>query len=179
LAKLGKINEALAIYADAISLPEGRVERGQLSFGAGDSERALEDFRVASKLRPADPEPLVLEGLCFDKMGQPSKAEEAWRAALRLDPDSPEPHYRLGRMELDRARPSAAIEHLRKANARVSETAPWRPDLCFQLAQAELLVGSKQAALAGFRRYLEIAPANAPARPEAAQQVMRLGGGKK
>ncbi len=174
LAKLGKVSEALAAYANTISLPEGRIERGRLSFSTGDSESALADFQAASTLDPANPEPLVLTGLCFDKLGQPGKAEEAWHAALKLDPDSPEAHYRLGRRELDRARPSAAIEHLRKASARVSEASPWRADLCFQLAQAELLVGSKPAALAGFKRYLQIAPANAPARPEAAQQVARL-----
>jgi hypothetical protein len=44
----------------------------------------------------------------------------------------------------------------------------------FQLAQAELLTGSKAAALAGFKKYLELAPPDAPARPEATHQVARL-----
>jgi tetratricopeptide (TPR) repeat protein len=179
LDKLGKVNEALAVYANAVALPEGRMERGRISFRAGDLESALTDFQAASKMRPSDAEPLVFEGLCFDKMGQSAKAEEAWRAAIKVDPDSPEAHYRLGRMELDRAKPSPAIEHFRKATAKAPDDSPWRADLSFQLAQAELLTGSKAAALAEFKKYLEIAPPNAPARPEATQQVARLGGGKK
>ena len=179
LDKLGKVNEALATYANAVSLPEGRMERGRISFRAGDLESALADFQAAAKMKTSDPEPLILQGLCLDKMGQTAKAEETWRAALRIDPDSPEPHYRLGRMELDRAKPSAAIEHFRKAAAKAPDDSPWRADLCFQLAQSELLTGSKAAALAEFKKYLEIAPPGAPARPEATEQVARLSGSKK
>jgi tetratricopeptide (TPR) repeat protein len=179
LDKLGKVNEALAMYANAVSLPEGRMERGRISFRAGDLESALADFQAASKMKPSDAEPLVFQGLCLDKMGQSAKAEEAWRAAIKVDGDCPEPHYRLGRMEMDRAKPSAAIEHFRKAAAKAPADSPWRADLTFQLAQAELLTGSKAAALAEFKKYLEIAPTNAPARPEATEQVARLGGGPK
>jgi tetratricopeptide (TPR) repeat protein len=179
LGKIGKVNEALASYANAVSLPEGRMERGRISFRAGDVEGALADFQAAEKMNASDPDTLILQGLCFDKMGQAKKAEEAWRAALRIDPESPEPHYRLGRMELDHAKPKAAVEHFRKAAAKVPDKSPWRADLHFQLAQAELLIGAKPAALADFRKYLEIAPSSAPARHEAAQQVARLGGGKK
>jgi tetratricopeptide (TPR) repeat protein len=139
----------------------------------------LADFQAAAKMTPADPEPLILQGLCYDKIGQSSKAEDAWRAALRIDADAPEPHYRLGRMELDRAKPTAAIEHFRKAVAKASEEATWRADATFQLAQAEVLTGAKAAALADFKKFLDIAPPTAPSRPEAAQQVARLGGTKK
>jgi cytochrome c-type biogenesis protein CcmH/NrfG len=51
--------------------------------------------------------------------------------------------------------------------------------LYFQLAQAELLTGSKSAAVAAFKKYLELAPPDAPARPEATRQVARLDGAKK
>jgi tetratricopeptide (TPR) repeat protein len=178
LIKIGKDHDALPVLANALSMVEARMERGRILYGAGDLESALTDFQAASKMNPSDAEPLVLQGLCFDKMGQQSKAEEAFRAALRADPNAPEPHYRLGRMELDRAKPSAAIEHLRKAAAKIPDKAPWEADVYFLLAQAELLTGSKSAALAGFKKYLDIAPPGAPAIPEATQQVARLGGGK-
>ena len=82
-------------------------------------------------------------------------------------------------LELDRAKPTPAIEHFRKAAAKAPEQAPWRADLYFQLAQAELLTGAKAFALVDFKKYLDIAPPDAPARHEATQQVARLGGGKK
>jgi tetratricopeptide (TPR) repeat protein len=179
LDKLGKQAEALQSYANALSLPEAHMERGRIYYRSGDLESALADFQAASKMSPSDAEPIILQGLCHDKVGNAAKAEEAWRAALRADPSAPEPHYRLGRMELDRAKPKPAIEHFRRAEAKAPEQAPWRADLYFQLAQAELLTGAKAAALADFKKFLDIAPTDAPARHEAKQQVSRLDGGKK
>ena len=179
LDKLGKQPEALQSYANALSLPEARMERGRIYYRSGDLESALADFQAAAKMSPKDAEPIILQGLCHDKMGDAVKAEESWRAALRADPTAPEPHYRLGRMELDHAKPKPAIEHFRAAATKAPEQAPWRADLYFQLAQAELLTGAKAAALADFKRFLDIAPPDAPARHEAKQQVARLDGGKK
>lgn len=179
LAKIGKEREALPVLATAVGLVDGRMERGRIYYRAGDLESALADFQAAAKMRPGDAEPLLLQGLCYDKMGQSSKAEEAYRAALKVDPHAPEAHYRLGRMELDRAKPSAAIEHMRKAVAKVPDDAPWRADVYFQLAQAELLTGSKSAALAGFKKFLELAPPGSPSIPEAQQHVNRMSTGGK
>ena len=155
------------------------MERGRIYFRSGDLESALADFQSAAKMTPGDADPIILQGLCHDKMGNAAKAEEAWRAALRADSDAPEPHYRLGRMELDRAKPAPAIDHFRKAAAKAPAQASWRADLYFQLAQAELLTGAKAAALTDFKKFLDIAPPDAPARHEATQQVARLGSGKK
>jgi tetratricopeptide (TPR) repeat protein len=107
-------------------------------------------------------------------MGQQPKAEAAWRDALRVAPDASEPHYRLGRQEMDHGRPTAAIDHFRKAIARMPADAPWEGELYFQLGQAELLAGSKSAALAAFKKYVDLAPRDAPSRPEAMRQVTRL-----
>ncbi len=179
LDQVGKQSEALASFANAVALPEGRLERGRIYFRNGDLESALGDFQAAAKMTPAAAEPIILEGLCYDKLGDSKKAEEAWRAALKADPDAPEPRYRLGRTDLDRGKPAAAIENLRRATAKVPENADWRADLYFQLAQAELLTGAKAAALTDFKKFLEIAPPNAPTRPEATDQVARLSGGKR
>ena len=174
LAKVGKEHEALMAFEAATSLAEGRMERGRIYYRRGEMQDALADFQAAGKMTPGEAEPLILQGLCYDKMGQSAKAEESWRAALRADPEAPEPHYRLGRMEMDRGKPAGAIEHFRKAEARVPEKATWQAELYFQLAQAELLTGSKAAALTGFKKYLELAPPDAPARPEATHQIARL-----
>ena len=179
LDQVGKQSEALASFANAVALPEGRLERGRIYFRNGDLESALGDFQAAAKMTPAAAEPIILEGLCYDKLGDSKKAEEAWRAALKADPDAPEPRYRLGRTDLDRGKPAAAIENLRRATAKVPENADWRADLYFQLAQAELLTGAKAAALTDFKKFLEIAPPNALTRPEATDQVARLSGGKR
>jgi tetratricopeptide (TPR) repeat protein len=123
---------------------------------------------------PNSAEPLIFQGFCYDKMGQQAKAEDAWRDAVRVAPDASEPHYRLGRQEMDHGRPKEAIEHFRKAVAKMPASASWESELYFQLGQAELLAGSKPAALAAFKKYVELAPQDAPSRPEAMRQVTRL-----
>jgi len=174
LLKTGKDQEAEAALDAASSLPEARMERARSYFRHGDLERALADFKEAAKMLPTSVEPLIFQGLCYDKMGQPGNAEAAWRDAVRVSPDASEPHYRLGRQEMDHGRPKNAIEHFRKAIPKLPAGAPWESELYFQLGQAELLTGGKPAALAAFKKYLELAPPDAPARPEATRQVTRL-----
>ncbi len=135
LDKLGKEPEALASYANALSLPEARMERGRIYYRSGDLESALADFQAASKMTPSDAEPIILQGLCHDKMGNAAKAEDAWRAALRADSNAPEPHYRLGRMELDssqtrarhRALPQSRDRSARKGTLAGGSLFPTRP----------------------------------------------------
>ena len=176
LLKAGKEQEAEAALDAASSLPEARMERGRTCLRHGDVERALADFKEAAKMLPTSAEPLILQGLCYDKMGKQAEAEAAWRDAVRVAPDASEPHYRLGRQEMDHGRPTAAIDHFRKAIAKMPASAPWESELYFQLGQAELLAGSKSAALAAFKKYVELAPQDAPSRPEAMRQMARLSG---
>jgi tetratricopeptide (TPR) repeat protein len=75
---------------------------------------------------------------------------------------------------MDHGRPKNAIDHFRKAIAKMPASAPFEADLYFQLGQAELLTGSKPVALAAFKKYLELAPQDAPTRPDAMRQVTRL-----
>ena len=174
LLKVGKEQEAYVALDAASSLPEARMERGREFFRHGELEKALEDFKEAANMLPTAADPLIYEGFCYDKMGQQAKAESAWRDAIRVAPDASEPHYRLGRQEMDRGRPAAAIEHFHKAVAKIPANASWESELYFQLGQAELLTGSKSAALAAFKKYVELAPQDAPSRPEAVRQVARL-----
>jgi tetratricopeptide (TPR) repeat protein len=174
LLKVGKEQEANVALDAASSLPEARMERGRAYLRHSDLEKALADFREAAKMLPNSAEPLIFQGFCYDKMGQQAKAEAAWRDAVRVAPDASEPHYRLGRQEMDHGRPTAAIDHFRKAIAKIPANASWETELYFQLGQAELLAGSKSAALAAFKKYVELAPPDAPSRPEALQQVARL-----
>jgi tetratricopeptide (TPR) repeat protein len=174
LMKVGKESEASVALDAASSLPEARMERGRACLRRGELDKALADFQEAAKMQPEEVDPLILAGLCYDKMGKQDKAEAAWREAVRVAPDAAEPHYRLGRQEMDHGRPKNAIEHFRKAVAKMPASASWESEIYFQLGQAELLTGSKPAALAAFKKYVELAPADAPSRPEAVRQVARL-----
>jgi tetratricopeptide (TPR) repeat protein len=176
LMKMGKEAEAAAALDGAISLPDALIERGRILFRKGDYEKSLADFISASKMAPRDPKAWVGLGLSYDRIGQADKASDAWKTALRLAPNDAETNYRIGRFELDKGRVKNAIEHLRIATAHVPDKTEWEAELYFQLATAEVTGGSKPAALAAFKKYLDIAPADAASRPEAKRQIVRLGG---
>ena len=176
LLRSGKESEAMTALEAAASLPAARVARGRALYRRGDYEKALADFVEAVKMAPSDAEAMLWKGLAHDKVGEADKAAEAWKASLRLSPDNPDTHYWLGRYELDKGRVASGVEHLRKAAAKVPETAEWKAEVYFHLGSAEATAGARAAALAAYRKYLTIAPEDAASRPEVEKQIRRLGG---
>jgi cytochrome c-type biogenesis protein CcmH/NrfG len=71
---------------------------------------------------------------------------------------------------------AAGIEHLRKAASKVPDSAEWKAELYFHLGSAEATAGARAAALAAYQKYMTLAPADAPSRPEVEKQIRRLGG---
>ncbi|HXU82392.1 MAG TPA: tetratricopeptide repeat protein, partial [Polyangia bacterium] len=176
LLKMGKEPEAMSSFDAAASLPDALVERGKVFYRKGDYDKSLADFGNATKLNPKDPKAWLGLGLSHDRLGELDKASEAWTTALKLAPDDAETQYRLGKFELDKGRVKSAVEHLKAAAARIPEKADWEAELYFQLGTAEITAGAKPAALAAFKKYLEVAPKDAASRPEAQRQIVRLGG---
>ena len=176
LMKMGKEPEAMSAFDAAASLPDALIERGKVFYRKGDYDKSLADFANAAKMSPKDPKAWLGLGLSNDRLGEAEKASEAWKTALRLAPDDAETHYRIGKFELDKGRVKSAVEHLKSAAAHLPEKAEWEAELYFQLGTAEVTAGSKPAALAAFKKYLELAPKDAASRPEAQRQVVRLGG---
>ena len=120
--------------------------------------------------------------------GRSKKAAAAWRAAVKASSDNPEVHYRLGRWEMDQGQPGPALLHLRQAVAEIGKidkigktgktapaptgkTAIWIPDCYFQLGFAEKAKGNRPGAVAAFKKYLAVAAADAPSRPEVEQEL--------
>ena len=58
---------------------------------------------------------------------------------------------------------------LRLAAPKVPANAVWTPDLYFQLGYAERARGTRPAAVAALKKYLTLAPSDAPARHEVEQ----------
>ncbi|MEO8213811.1 MAG: tetratricopeptide repeat protein, partial [Myxococcales bacterium] len=200
LSALGRDEDALAALSQAQDLPEAAVERGRILLRRGDAEAASKQLGAATARLPAHAEAFLLLGDAEDRLGHALRAEAAWRTAVKLAPTSAEARYRLGRLEMDRGQAAAALPQLRaaadhlpgrelgrdKPAATVTATtgaapavpapAPpaWRADLFFQLGFAELRQGARDRALLAFKRYLEIAPADAPARAEVNRQVSAL-----
>jgi tetratricopeptide (TPR) repeat protein len=176
LAMLGRDEEALTALAEAAPLPAAGIERGRILVRRGDFEGGASVLSAALARLPGNGEAFLWLGIAEDRLGQVAAAEAAWRSAVRLSPTSSEARYRLGRLEMEHGQPAAALRELRAAAG--AETLPaeggWRADLFFQLGFAEKRQGSPSRALAAFRRYLELAPPDAPARAEVTSQLAQM-----
>jgi tetratricopeptide (TPR) repeat protein len=180
LAALGRDEEALSALAQAREIPEAGVERGRILLRRGDVEAAAKELSTATSSLPTHAEAFLLLGQAEDRLGHVTRAEAAWKSAVRLTPTSAESRYRLGRLQMDHSQATVALPHLRAAAEHIGPrgTGPaepsWRPDLYFQLGFAEIRQGSRDRALAAFRRYLEVAPQDAPARVEVTRQIHEI-----
>ncbi|HET6280190.1 MAG TPA: tetratricopeptide repeat protein, partial [Polyangia bacterium] len=189
LALGGKQEQALTEYEMASVLPAANIERARILIDRSDLERAVPLLEAALKQVPGQADAWLLMGNSYDRLGAQQKAVAAWRAAVKASSDNPEVHYRLGRWEMDQGQPGPALLHLRQAVAeigktdKISKTAPaptgkpaaWIPDCYFQLGFAEKAKGNRPGAVAAFKRYLAVAAADAPSRPEVEQELGRLG----
>ena len=144
----------------------------------GEIEAAVKELAAATAKLPMDADAFLLLGQGEDRLGHVTRAEAAWKSAVKLVPTFAEARYRLGRLQMDRGQASAALPNLRVAAEHVASgganDGTWRVDLYFQLGFAETRQGSRDRALAAFRRYLEVAPGDAPARVEVTRQIHEI-----
>jgi len=171
LLETGDPDDALAELEQAPALPQAMIERARLSLRRGDVERAIAPLEAAVKAAPGNADGWLMLGNAYDLLGAMPKAEAAWKSAAKADPTAPEPHYRLGRLEMDRGVPGVALAQLRMAAPKVPATGPWTADFFFQLGFAERSKGTRAAATAALKKYLAVAPADAPSRHEVEQML--------
>jgi tetratricopeptide (TPR) repeat protein len=171
LLESGNPEEALAELELAPELPQAMIERARISLRRGDADRAVGPLEAAVKKAPGSGDGWLLLGNAYDRLGVPAKAEAAWKNAARTDPSGAEPHYRLGRMQMDQGQTGPALIQLRLAAAKVPPNGPWTADFYFQLGFAEKARGSRPAATVALRKYLALAPSDAPSRHEVEQAL--------
>ena len=166
LLESGSLEEGLAELEQAPSLAAAQIERARAFMRRGDPERAVGSLELAVKQAPASGDAWLLLGNAYDRLGTPAKAEAAWKNAVKADAAAPEARYRLGRLQMDQGQPGAALVQLRAAAPKVAQDAVWAADFYFQLGFAEKARGSRPAAATALKKYLTLAPADAPSRGE-------------
>jgi len=169
LLESGISDEGLAELEQAPTLAVAAVERARVFLRRGDAERAVGPLEVAVKQAPNNADAWLLLGNAYDRLGTSAKAEAAWKSAVKADTTLSEPHYRLGRLLMDQNQAGAALAQLRLAAPKVPANAVWTPDFYFQLGYAERARGTRPAAVAALKKYLTLAPSDAPARHEVEQ----------
>jgi tetratricopeptide (TPR) repeat protein len=147
-ARSGKTEDALRAYVVAIEhSPESGFlyrERGVIERAQGNSDAALEDFRKAVALDPADAAAQVQVAEILDARDDFEAASAAYAAALSLDPNE--------RVEAERNALLIRAEAARlPADYRAIETAP-------QISRADLaaLIGVRLASLLQVTRPREV-----------------------
>jgi tetratricopeptide (TPR) repeat protein len=174
LLETGSVEEGLGELEQAPSVAAASIERARVFLRRGDAERAVGPLELAVKQAPGSADAWLLLGNAYDRLGTPVRAEAAWRSATKADPAAPEPHYRLGRLLMDQGQPGPALTQLRLAAGKVPPNGVWTADFYFQLGFAEKARGTRPAATAALKKYLAIAPADAPSRHEVEQLLGQL-----
>lgn len=94
LAKMGKIDDAILRYQEALSISNDLASAwnnlGELYMRRGDHADAVSAFGVAAGLTPSDPRPLYNTGLVYQKVGWAKDAIEHYAEALNRDPNMQE-----------------------------------------------------------------------------------------
>jgi len=174
LLESGSADEGLAELELAPTLAAASVERARVFLRRGDAERAVGPLEVAVKQAPTNAEAWLLLGNAYDRLGTTAKAEAAWKSAVKADGSASEPRYRLGRLLMDQGQTGAALLQLRLAVPKLPPNAVWAPDFYFQLGYAERARGTRPGATAALKKYLTLAPSDAPARHEVEQALGNL-----
>jgi Flp pilus assembly protein TadD len=134
-----------------------RFNLGRALAQRGRWAEAVPEFAAAAKLRPANVDALIYEGLALRKQGRMEEAIGCYRDALRFAPEDSRAHNNLG-LALERlGRLDEAIVHLRRA----CETNPEWPQSWTNLGDALSRAGRTNEAVAAYRRAAELPPPSA------------------
>lgn len=68
---------------------EGHYGLGYVAIKKGEHERAIAEYRLATKLAPQNPDGFYMLGVAFSLANQHQNARGAWETYLRLDPNGP------------------------------------------------------------------------------------------
>jgi serine/threonine-protein kinase len=126
----GRHKEAEAACREAIRLkpdyPSAHYSLGNCLNGQGRHKEAEAAFREVIRLKPDYPEAHVTLGVALGHQGRHKEAEAAFREAIRLKPDYPVAYVNLGFALRDQGLFTQALQSLRRAHAKGSQTPGWR-----------------------------------------------------
>jgi tetratricopeptide (TPR) repeat protein len=178
----GNLGQALDRIGEALerdqTLGDAYWLRGTISLRTGAVRDALADFQRTRELRPGRVEAVAGMGECFDQMRQVPQAIAAYEEAVAAAPTRGEWWYRLGRLQLDASRTADSVRSLSRAAVLgdADQHRPaWLPDAHRVLGDAMKLTGERAGAIEHYRRYLEVAPANAIDRDSVRESLLDLG----
>ncbi|MDB4970678.1 MAG: Tetratricopeptide 2 repeat protein [Myxococcales bacterium] len=180
LEAMSKLDQAIAEYNLARRPPvegEAQLGRARILVRMGATKDALAELAALAKDPKLRAPALLLAGDCYADLQQGDRARHSYEDAVRAAPESGDAAFKLGRAFHDSGRRRDAIVQLERAIKLGGDKIRWAADAQLILGDAHREGKENDAAIKAYKRYLELAPADAPARVEVQKQITILGGG--
>jgi predicted Zn finger-like uncharacterized protein len=180
LEATNKLDQAIGEYNLARRPPvegEAQLGRARILVRMGATKDALAELTALAKDPKLRAQALLLTGDCYSDLQQADRARHSYEDAVRAAPDSGDAAFKLGRAFHDAGRRRDAIVQLEKAVKLGGDKVRWAADANLLLGDAHREGKENDAAIKAYKRYLDLAPADAPARAEVQKHITILGGG--
>lgn len=115
-------------------------------------ERAMRDFRMATRIRPDFARAHNNLGVAYARLGLTDKAREAYLAAIAADPEFAEPRQNLGNLALRAGDPRRAMEWYEVA-LKMQKNNPY---LYYYYGLAQYQAGEIEGAIESFKRAIAL-----------------------
>jgi tetratricopeptide (TPR) repeat protein len=180
LESSNKLDQAIAEYNLARRPPvegEAQLGRARILVRMGATKDALSELAALARDPKLRAQALLLTGDCYTDLQQADRARHAYEDALHAAPDSGEAAFKLGRAYHDAGRRHDTVVQLEKALKLGGDKAPYAVDAFLILGDAYREGHENESAVKAYKHYLDLAPADAPARAEVQKHISILGGG--
>jgi tetratricopeptide (TPR) repeat protein len=168
LKDMGENTKAMAALQEAIKrdqkMAEAYVAIGQIRLIQGGPRDAIYWVERGLQFNPNLKQGYITVAEAYEQISKMSSAAHYYRKASEVDKENATVHFKLGMAEMTVHGQKSAAVPLGKAVALVEKQAGakphWYPEALYRLGMAEKARSQRAAAIAAFKRYLEVAPEN-------------------
>ncbi|MGZ3430100.1 MAG: tetratricopeptide repeat protein, partial [Polyangia bacterium] len=180
LESSNKLDQAIAEFNLARRPPvegEAQLGRARILVRMGATKDALAELAALARDPKLRAQALLLTGDCYADLQQADRARRSYEEAVRAAPTSGDAAFKLGLALHDAGRRHDTIVQLEKALKLGGDKAPYAAEAFLVLGDAYREGHENDAAVKAYKRYLDLAPPDAPARAEVQKHISILGGG--
>ena len=180
LESTNKLDQAIAEYNLARRPPvegEAQLGRARILVRMGATKDALAELAALARDPKLRAQALLLTGDCYADLQQADRARHAYEDAAHAAPTSGDAAYKLGLAYHDAGRRHDTIVQLEKALRLGGDKASYAAQAFLVLGDAYREGHENEAAVKAYKRYLQLAPMDAPERAEVEKHISILGGG--
>jgi predicted Zn finger-like uncharacterized protein len=180
LEGLSKLDQAVGEYQLArrgAVEPEATLGRARIMVRMGATKDALAELAALvkdGKLRAAA---LELMGDCYSDLQDKDKARHSYEDAVKFGPQLGGAAFKYGRALHDAGRRGPAIHEFERALKIGGDTASYAAEAWLLLGDSHRESHEKDPAVKAYKKFLELAPPDAPERAEVQKHISILGGG--